>query len=336
MKKRKSSVLVSVVIPVYNAEKYLARALDSIVNQSFDDYEIIIVNDGSKDSSENIIKKYLNDNDNISLINKENQGAWYARIDGIKNSNGKYIAFMDADDVVDKNYLRELYNSILNNDSDISICAYNRIDEDTNKVLATEMTVFKNTVLTIPKDLNQLALVNTSNWNKMYKKELFNDVLSYEVKSISLEDLTLNVFAYINTSKISFVDIPLYNYYVNRNSLMKSITNSHLEELKNTFLFLRKNVNNSNKNLLPLLDFMAVIHLGFSINQRLYESSKNNRRTIKELCKFIKNNFPLWKKYKTSNLKLLIIKIVFRLNMVYLFIKVYVFSMNKLKINVKW
>ena len=328
---------VSIIIPVYNGEKYIKRCLDSICSQTFQDLETIIVNDGSTDNSLELINNYTDKIPNLVIINKENAGSWKARIDGIKASNSEYITFMDVDDEIEPNFVEELYNTITANNADISVCGYYRIDSETNKICSKEMTGFGNSVIDLQKDIKKIALINTSNWNKMYKKELFNQAINYSVDSISFEDLTLNVFAYSNANTIAFNNSYLYKYYVNSKSLMNSISIEHIENLKKTFLNLKDEILKKNEYMLSLIDFMAVMHLGFSINQRIFNSKIDNRKKhINDLCRFVKDNFPLWKKFKTSSVKLKIMRFIFAFNLVYPFLKIYTFMINKLKVDVKW
>lgn len=333
---KKNNIDISLIIPVYNGEKYINRCLDSVINQTLNNFQTIIINDGSTDNSLKRIKKYEKKISNLLIVDKKNEGSWKARIDGVKNATGKYVTFMDVDDEIEPGFIETLYNTIKQTKSDISICGYCRIDNYTNKLVSKEMLSYGKTVINVEKDMAKLALINTSNWNKMYKKALFDKAINYEVSSISFEDLTLNVLAYINAKTIAFNDSCLYKYYVNPNSLMKSINVEHIEKLKNTFVELRNYIEKANTNMLPLIDFMAVMHLGFSINQRIYNSNCKNKKIIKDLCKYIKLNFPMWKKFKVKNLKLYILKIIFSLNLVYSFLKIYVFMINKLKIDIKW
>ena len=236
----KNSFEIAVIIPVFNGENYIIRCLDSLVNQTYKDFQTIVINDGSNDNSLELIKEYENKLNSLLIIDKENEGSWKARIDGIKIANSNYVTFIDIDDEVENNFIEVLYNSIKNNNSDISVCGYYRIDSSTGKVMAKEMTTFKNKTINVEKDMSILALINTSNWNKMYKKELFDRAINYDVASISFEDLTLNMFAYCDVKKISFNDSCLYKYYVNSDSLMNKINVEHLDKLKNTFINLRK------------------------------------------------------------------------------------------------
>ena len=107
-----SNPTVSVIIPVYNAQEGIKQCLDSLLNQSFTDFEIILLNDGSTDNSLEVIKKYAADNDFIRVIDKENEGVAKTRNKGIQLANGKYIVFIDNDDFVDSDYLERFYNEI--------------------------------------------------------------------------------------------------------------------------------------------------------------------------------------------------------------------------------
>lgn len=115
-------IKVSVILPVYNSEKYISKTLESLINQSLKEIEIICINDGSKDATIQILQEFEKKDNRIKIIDKENQGVWKARMDGIKKAKGEYITFMDSDDYVKKNFLESLYINITENSSDIAIC----------------------------------------------------------------------------------------------------------------------------------------------------------------------------------------------------------------------
>ena len=120
---------ISIIVAVYNVEKYLKRSLDSILNQSYKNIEVIIVNDGSTDNSRNICEKYAELYSNIKVIHKENGGLSSARNIGIENATGEYIGFVDSDDYISSNMFEEMYNRIIESDSDIAISSFNYVKE---------------------------------------------------------------------------------------------------------------------------------------------------------------------------------------------------------------
>ena len=117
-------VKVSVIVPVYNVEKYIRKCLDSLVNQTLEDIEIIVVNDGSKDSSIDILKEYAEKHNNIKVYEKENGGLSDARNYGLQFATGKYIAFLDSDDYVDVNLYKRMYEKAKAEDSDMVECNF--------------------------------------------------------------------------------------------------------------------------------------------------------------------------------------------------------------------
>ena len=114
--------LISIIIPIYNTEKYLKRCLDSVINKSYENLEIILINDGSTDASEEICKDYLEKDKRIKYFKKANGGLSSARNYGIKKSTGKYIGFVDSDDVISYDMFLTLYNNLVETSSDMSIC----------------------------------------------------------------------------------------------------------------------------------------------------------------------------------------------------------------------
>ena len=328
---KKTNSLISIVVPCYKSEEYIERCLNSLLEQDYNNIEIVVVNDGSPDDSLKKVKSFKDSR--IVIIDKKNEGAWKARLDGIKKAKGEYITFVDSDDYVTKDFVSKLYNSIIENNSDISVCGFDRISSHTNKVLCNEMIAFDDTI-DIYKNIDRVPLINTSNWNKLFKKELFKDVLDYKVNSRLCEDLVLNMFAYFNAKTISFIPEVLYHYYVNDNSVVNTLNANDIESIEETFINLRKS---SPEGLLPCIDFMAIIHLGFSLTSRIYQSKdKNRRKLIKGIVNNIRTNYPLYNKFKANGFKLKIIKLVFKLHLVYAFVAFYSFVINTLKIDIKW
>jgi len=136
-------IKVSIVVPVYNAENYLKRCLEPLVNQTLQEIEIICVDDGSKDNSGKIIDEYQEKYpDKIKAFHKENGGEWSSRTYGLKKATGEYVGFMDNDDIPEITWAEKLYDAAKKNDADIAFCGYDRRDMDTEKTVATEMTQY--------------------------------------------------------------------------------------------------------------------------------------------------------------------------------------------------
>ncbi|MDE6918186.1 MAG: glycosyltransferase, partial [Lachnospiraceae bacterium] len=125
--------LISVIVPIYNAEKYLSKCLDCVVRQTYNNLEIILVNDGSVDQSQKICENYAKRDKRIQIIQKENEGVSAARNDGMKKSKGAYIAFIDADDVIFPEYIAYLFGLLQKYDADMSCCNFYKM-WDTEKV----------------------------------------------------------------------------------------------------------------------------------------------------------------------------------------------------------
>ena len=137
MNKTDVQVKVSIIVPVYNVEKYIKKCLDSLVHQTLSDIEIIVVNDGSPDNSELIINQYLKKYSNIKYFKKENGGQGSARNFGLSKAIGKYIMFVDSDDYVDITMAEKMYNSAIANNSDMVICNINDLNEKTGNISTT-------------------------------------------------------------------------------------------------------------------------------------------------------------------------------------------------------
>ena len=127
-----SQKTASIIIPCYNVEKYLPRCLDSLVNQTLNDLEIICINDGSPDNCLAILRDYEQRyHDTIVVIDKENEGVWRGLLDAIAIARGEYIGFVDSDDYVEPDFAERLYSAAKENDADISVCGFRRVDVDT-------------------------------------------------------------------------------------------------------------------------------------------------------------------------------------------------------------
>lgn len=199
----------SIIIPVYNVEKYIHKCITSILEQNYQNYEIIVVNDGSTDNSDKVIKKFTNTK--IKVINKPNGGLSSARNEGLKYISGEYLWFVDGDDYIEKNALTILNDYLQEDEYDIISFKYYKEYENKKIVQIDKIN---------NKDKMQYPLVNTSACTKIFKASFFtkNNFLFDEGKIY--EDLSLIPFILCKGKKVKFIEEPLYSYAYRDNSIM--------------------------------------------------------------------------------------------------------------------
>lgn len=213
---------VSVLVPVYNTEKTLRKCMNSILNQTIiDDIEVVIVNDGSTDTSENLINEYLNKYNNIIYFNQVNQGLGATRNKGLELAKGEYIAFLDSDDWVEHDYYEKLYNKAKSEESDLVISSYIvEIPNNETKSLITHNYKDKIEYL----DALIKGSVAGFSWNKLYKKSLItNNNLFFPIRGEleNVEDQYFSMRCVVLCSKISFMNDSNIHYIINSNSIVR-------------------------------------------------------------------------------------------------------------------
>lgn len=244
---------ISVIVPVYNVEKYLSECLDSIINQTFPDFEIICVNDCSTDKSGNILEDYSRKDNRIKIFYHQfNQGLGAARNTGLKNAHGKYVQFLDSDDYFELTLLEEMYNHAEKYGADMTVCSINRIGKEGNIINYKNPNSpidLDKTPLETPfcwKDYKKdiFSMFNVAVWNKLYLKEmLVNNNLTFPDLT-SCEDVAFGYISRICAKKICVFNKKLVNYRQEREgSLIQSKVNHALNIIKaaeNTKDFLTK------------------------------------------------------------------------------------------------
>ena len=226
---------ISVIIPVYNAEKYLAQCLESVINQTLNDIEIICVDDGSTDGSISILEKYASNDSRIFITYGMHQGAGKARNIGLYKAKGQYIFFMDADDYCDRSLLEKTVNRADSMNADIVVFGFFKVDNRTGKKTVSNgmnLGYLNNTYEFSYKDVpNKIcSLVNPTPWNKVFKKDfLIREKLEYLTLSTT-NDITFATLAGLYAKKITYLHEYLYYYRVGINS---NITNRKRKNLHN-------------------------------------------------------------------------------------------------------
>lgn len=224
---------VSVIIPVYNVEKYLGKCIDSILNQTVRDCEIILIDDGSKDSSGEIADNYAAKYSNIKVIHKENGGQAGARNIGLDNSEGEYICFVDSDDWLEENYFGRLLEVAKNTEADIVQCGYcSRVEGENAPEVIAEADMEMTGIEAIDRIYSKHNVEMVVIWNKLYKRAIF-DGLRFEEGMIH-EDEALVAQMYYRAEKMVFISDRLYNYRVDntQSTMGKSYSIKHLDMIK--------------------------------------------------------------------------------------------------------
>lgn len=228
---------ISVIIPIYNVEKYLERCLKSVCNQKYKNLEIILVDDGSTDSSYLIASKWAKIDNRILLFRKRNGGLSDARNYGIKKATGEYISFIDSDDFIESDMYSLLMDDILKDDCDVSICnyyLYNESDGSVKSKYGNDNCVRK--LLTSEDALKLLCKneIESHVWDKLYKKELFDDI--YFPVGKYFEDIYIMHNIFMKTTKISLTYIPKYYYVQRENSICDSLSANSAKDYLGAFL----------------------------------------------------------------------------------------------------
>lgn len=231
-------IKVSVIVPVYNAEKYLERCVDSILKQTLEDIEIILVNDGSVDGSNDILERYRKDS-RVIVLNLKNGGPGRARNEGIKIAKGKYLGFVDSDDYIDETFLEKLFNVADNNNAEMIMTNY----KDINTFDGVNTIINHNLECGIIYDKDRIkkdiisTFTNSGNygffnlWNKLYLREYILSLgfLIDETREHG-EDWLFNIKVFLNLNSFICIDEPLYNYiHSNGNSLMTKYREEQFE-----------------------------------------------------------------------------------------------------------
>ena len=284
---------VSVIVPFYNVEGYIEKCLDTLVNQTLEDIEIILVNDGSKDNSILIAKKFLeNYPKKIVYLEKENGGLSDARNFGIPYAKGEYIAFLDSDDYVEKNMYEEMYALAKKENSDMVQCNFYWEYPDLNKKKIADMPKYSG-----KKEMFEKTRVEA--WNKLIKREILEESKVEFPKGLRYEDVefTYKLVPYIN--KVSFIEEPLVHYIQRKNS----ISNSQNERTKEIFNVLdnvieyykEKDLYDEYKDVIEYI-YVKTVFCSSLLRMTKIPNENIQEALLEETWKNVNSKFPNWKK----------------------------------------
>lgn len=282
---------ISIIIPIYNAEKYLVKCLDSVVKQTYKNLEIILVDDGSKDNSRLICKRYVLKDDRIKLICNTNHGVGYSRNCGIKKASGDGIIFIDADDHVKLNYIEKMVEFFDNND--LVVCNVYDFYEKYDKYIFNEVNL-KNLTGDWKNDIFLLGNKIFYPHLKLYKTEIikYNNIYFPE-DMVTAEDQIFNYRYLKYVKKYKFINEALYIYSHRENMSLSNLrTKASFEaEIKSLIFketyFKEMNVLKGNKMIMQQLFFLVTKYINFDDEQNSFNKYKNR---VVYLERFIPDN----------------------------------------------
>ena len=295
-------IKISIIIPVYNAEKYLKKCIDSVINQNVESKEIILVNDGSIDNSQEIIDEYVAKYpDIIKAIKQENAGQAVARNVGIENASGKFLAFLDSDDYLEENSYQLVLNKAECDDLDIVCFDYYEI---INGKKEEKQHYFLNTDDVIRKYI----VSETSPCNRIVKRKIFSDNNVRFLENKIYEDLATIPTLAKYTKKIGYIPDRVYDYVIRENSTMRYATyNPKIEDI---FYAVEKLYNDfKDTEYMEELEYIYIEHLLHAASLRFF-SYKEGRGNVDKVVSVMKDKFPKWRKnkyYKMQSIKYKII-----------------------------
>lgn len=293
-------IKISVIVPVYNAEKYLDRCIESIRSQTLQDIEIILINDGSKDDSLNLCKRYAKEDNRIKVINKINGGPSETRNVGIDLANGEYITFVDSDDWIDCNMFENLYNKINKTNCNIIISNYFRnyldreecIKLDIKQEYLEKEEIKKQLIFPLIGKDNLVTGQNSilgfcSPWGKLFKRELLlKEGVKFNKDLFIGEDLLFNIELLSKVNCVIIDENAYYHYFNNASSIL----NSYKQDFWNIYIKLIKEIEeylNKNNYKNEIGDRFTIMKLDGITKAIFNECKSTNEKNIYKRIKYI-------------------------------------------------
>lgn len=298
---------VSLIVPIYNSQNYLEKCIKSLISQTLKDIQIILINDGSTDNSEKIIKSF--DDERIVYISKNNEGIGKTRNLGIDKATGEFLAFVDSDDYLNEHFCEYMYQKAVNDDCDLVVCDF---FEDRNTLVGIKFKDFKDTNLRETPEL--INYINLGPCNKLYKKSLFDDKSNRFEENLKYEDAPFVVKMLVSANRIGKVNDYLTYYVIHSNSETTIRDKRMYDILEITDIIVNdlKKVDYPNDSLVSLA---VMILTDYTIQQRYISDVKYRHDFINKVFKYLNNldrkwrrcsylkRFPSLKRYvKTSKL----------------------------------
>lgn len=301
--------LVSIIVPIYNAEKFLARCIESLTKQTYQSLEIILINDGSKDNSLAICNDFKKKDKRIVVIDQENSGVGKTRNKGIAVAKGKYIVFVDSDDYANANLVEELVKKASEDNSDYVLGGISLIKDGSTIGGA----LLEDKVLNVKEYVESVLLKKTINYvcGAPYSKLFRTDVIrkhniNFDEKLTYAEDFLFNINYLQFASKISTTSAVLYNYILFNNNSLTNINydKSLFEDFLKSRLYVYKNYEEILEKINPDLDKKLIHQLlvEFVLNSANYACIKNNKKDAKNYIKSMVDDEYISMRIKNANM----------------------------------
>lgn len=296
-----NNMKVSVIIPVYNSEKYLKQCLDSVVNQTLKNIEIIVVNDGSTDNSLQIIQEYVNKYSNVKLINKQNEGCYKARNIGLEVADGEYIAFLDSDDYIESNMYEKLYLKAKQTNADIVSADYYILNDKKLKTVKLSSMIkllekTNNTLIGAEK-----LILDAIHWSRIFKKQmLFEKNIKFHSDIYMADDAFFHIITMLNAGKIVYISDILYTYRISRkDSITSSYNERNFDCIKVAKRIMDYAITNNMEHFMPQI-VAFVLRLNIVGYNRIGNSYK--KQYFEQMCKFV-DDYSISSKTKIAFIK---------------------------------
>lgn len=294
---------ISIIVPVYNVEKYLKKCIDSILQQTFKDIEIILVNDGSTDNSGVICDEYIDKDPRIRVIHKENGGLAHARNTGLDIAKGNFVGFVDSDDWIDPIMYETLYYLCREQNAQISTCLirnYRKNQKERRKKYVSKIKVFNSKEAIY--SLYNGGLSGFSACNKLYKRTLFANVRFPNGRVY--EDAAIMYRLFDCASKVAFIDVPLYNYNYRDQSITRSIFSEKRFDIVSNYFETYDFMERNYPEMCEKINYVYFVTLRTMITDIVREKSfMTNSGNIKRISKHMREVNNLILKNKTISIK---------------------------------
>ena len=344
---------ISIVVPVYNTEPYLEDFFTRMVDQTFKDYKVYLVYDVSSDNSLNILKKYEASFPEYFevLYSPKKDGLGAARDYALDSGkiNGDYVMFLDPDDYPDKNFLEKLYNEAIKTGADITMCGFERFDDETGDVICTEMVHNPTELITDIENCDLLAYMNPVVWDKLYKRKLVEQIRFTNIKRT--EDVFWLLRMIPSIHSIKCINEVLYHYRSRSDSLLNTLTEKAYDEVSDALISISKEFEQNgfkSSKYWDLIEFIVFCRFGIGVTYRVSKTNKNKAKLISNrtkalldahFCNWKKNKFLSFRHCASHKIKGIAIwgcGLLYKINKFPIYVKLYSFMQRHTKTEVRW